>query len=176
MITQELLKELFDYDPETGILRWKKSTSTKVKPGDVAGSLTDRGYLRVWVLGKSYRVHRLVWMWTYGRWPAEQIDHINGVRHDNRLKNLRECTNAENHQNLRVYCNNTSGTPGVHRHKPTRKFQAYIRSCGRKKHLGYFDTPEEAHAAYLKAKAELHEFNPIPRHDPSTVRPSAGNP
>ena len=94
---------------------------------------------------------------------ALQIDHINGVRCDNRFSNLREATAAENGQNQAVPRHNTSGFMGVHWNRRAGNWQARIMIAGRNKYLGYFDTPEAAHAAYCAAKAKHHTFNPVLR-------------
>jgi hypothetical protein len=96
---------------------------------------------------RSFKAHRIVWAMTYGYWPGHQIDHINGVRNDNRLCNLREATVAQNQQNQRASPRNASGYPGVSWHKRIGKWEAHITVDGRRHHLGLFDTAREAYAA-----------------------------
>ncbi|ATS39292.1 MULTISPECIES: HNH endonuclease signature motif containing protein [Xanthomonas] len=162
MITYEEAIKLLSYEPETGQLRWKMSRP-KAKAGSVAGSIKGNGYVQVRVVGKMYLAHRLAWLLTHGAWPKAQIDHMNGIRHDNRLANLRECTNAQNQQNLGLLRHNTSGCIGASWRAQKGKWRANIRAHGKVRHLGYFSTPEQAHAAYIAAKAQLHEFQPVPR-------------
>lgn len=155
MLTQELVKEHLDYDPLTGIFLWKKPTNRNVIKGVVAGATDGLGYRTIAILGKRYMAHRLAWIYVHGTLP-KQIDHINMVRDDNRIANLRPATNAENNWNRKVQSNNRSGYKGVTYHKQTKKFHAKICANGIKKSLGYYGTAEEAHQAYVKASGELH--------------------
>ena len=154
MLTQDYLKEILDYDPETGIFRWKVSRQG-IRIGAEAGNLRKEGYRRIAVNGKSYFAHRLVWLYIHGKFPDNCIDHINGIKDDNRIANLREATNQQNLFNRGKYKNNTSGHKGVSFHKPANKFQAKIRINRKLKHLGYFDSKEEASAAYQKVAKKL---------------------
>jgi hypothetical protein len=90
-----------------------------------------------------------------------QLDHINGIRDDNRISNLREATNAENSQNRQP--TGSIGLLGVSFEKKRNRYKSQIKVNGRVKTLGYFKTPIEAYQTYLAAKRELHKFNPIPR-------------
>ena len=165
-LTPERLREVLTYDEATGVFRWKIRVAQRAKAGDVAGSAHSDGYRHIRVDGAMYKLHRLAWLYVYGRWPSAHIDHVNGIRDDNRLANLREADNAQNHQNKkRAQSNNASGYLGVCWHSQNRKWRAQIQAEGKKVQLGYFDTPEEAHAAYLKAKAELHPFQTITTKD-----------
>jgi hypothetical protein len=154
-MTQDELKQLFTICQKTGGL---------LRPnGNRAGRTTSTGHRQIQINKKLYLEHRLVWLWYHGHLPTKNIDHRNGIRDDNQITNLREATYSENQQNLAKFKNNTSGFTGVSFHKPTGKWQALIQINGKKYHLGLYDTPEEAHDAYLKAKSELHTFNPVPR-------------
>jgi len=137
MLTQEKLKEILSYDPETGIFVW-------IKRGKVAGSLNSKGYIHLRVDKKSYQVHRLAWLYTYGYFPEHDIDHLNGIRNDNRVENLREVSRACNLQNQKINSKNTSGFPGVCWHKQLKKWMA--RGMLQQKHvyLGYYHSPLEA--------------------------------
>lgn len=146
------------YDTESGVFRWVQppKKARHVRPGDVAGTLTEQGYVRIKYEGVLYRAHRLAWLFVHGCWPSERIDHINGVRSDNRIANLRDVparTNSENRR--RANANNSTGLLGVSRNG--RRFSAVIGNAGRVIYLGTFDDPTEAHAVYLAAKARLHE-------------------
>ncbi|WP_082492943.1 HNH endonuclease signature motif containing protein [Acidovorax sp. Leaf160] len=102
----------------------------------------------------------MAWLYVNGAWPDGQIDHINGNRADNRIANLRVCSNADNGQNRGVNANNRSGSPGVSFHSKAQKWQAHIGIQGVRHALGFFASKEDAAAAYVEAKAQLHQFNP----------------
>jgi hypothetical protein len=152
--TQERLKELLSYDPETGLFTRLMRAGT-ARPGDIAGCMTPKGYLIIKIDGEGYMAHRLAWLYVHGKWPADQIDHINGVKNDNRIANLREATNSENMQNQRAASKaNRAGLIGVY---PNRhRFVAQITINRQKQYLGIFATAEEAHSAYLSAKKIYH--------------------
>ena len=161
MLTQKRLKELLDYDPETGEFKWKIARQ-RVKIGTIAGSLDTRGYRQITVDSIRYYTHRLVWLYVNGKWPPNDMNHINGVKDDNRLANLREATRSETMQNQRcVRISNKSGFLGVSWHKRRECWMACIGINGKRQKLGCFDNAEEAHAAYLKAKAELHPYSTL---------------
>lgn len=162
-LTAARLRELLNYDPQSG--RFTKRRGNAQRSGDkrpqgsYCGTTDRKGYVVIKVDGGSYKAHRLAWLHVTGEWPANQIDHRNQVKTDNRWANLREATTAQNKQNqARAYRGNRSGLLGAHFHKRSRKFASSIRVDGKLKHLGEFDTAEEAHQAYLRAKAELHPF------------------
>ena len=159
-LTPERLREVLDYNRDTGVFVWAVPTNPRIKVGDVAGCVPERGYRLVRIDRHPYRAHRLAWLYVYGEWPAVQIDHINGDRADNRLANLREATGAENMQNQRrPQSNNQSGFLGV---RPSGgRWRAAIMVGGRKRYLGCFGTPEKASEAYVAAKRELHPFSTI---------------
>lgn len=159
------IEEYFSYDPITGIVRWKKMASSRAMPGNEAGSLSH-GYRVVRLRGKSYPCHRIGFYLHYGRWPEGFLDHKNGIRHDNRIENLRECEQFENMQNLSARAssvNKTSRFTGVTWNKKDKRFKAQIKVRGKKIFLGNFLDEESAHSAYLKAKERLHTFNPVAR-------------
>ena len=158
-ITQELLKELFDYD--NGNLIWKKKTLPKsnVKIGSISGTMGTHGYIQTGLFGKLYLNHRLVWIYHYGYWPTDQLDHINRIRTDNRIENLRECSNSENNQNKSMRSDNKSGVSGVSWYKKGNKWQSQLKINGKLIHLGYFDTIDNAKLVYDNAKEKYHEFN-----------------
>lgn len=159
------LRQVLNYDPETGKLTWLVRVAPRVRIGDEAGNVTTRGYKKVSVRYRPYQAHRLAWLLTFGRWPNDQIDHINGDRADNRLCNLRECNHSENQQNRKTAKNSTSGLTGVTWHKDQKRWRTQIGVGRRKYHIGHFDSKEEAYAAYLRAKADLHDFHPEPRQE-----------
>ena len=157
-----VIRGLLSYDPETGVFRWLKGGHGIVS-GAAAGAIGGGGYLQFRIDGRKHYAHRLAWLYVYGRWPEDQIDHINGIRSDNRIANLREATRAENQQNRAIQRNSTSGAIGVNWHKRNKKWRAEIKKHGKRTHVGYFDSIEDAVAARIKAKAEIHTFQPFDR-------------
>lgn len=158
MLTQEELKRLFDYDKETGIFTRKISTCNRVNIGDVAGSKMKIGYLLINISNKKYYAHRLAWFYEYGAWPKDKIDHINGIRNDNRICNLREVNNRKNGENQRnPTINNKTGFLGVYFHKQAKKYCVQIGVMGKTKYIGLFIYKEDAYNAYIKAKREFHD-------------------
>lgn len=152
----ERLNELLDYDPETGIFRWKKPTSNRVNVGAIAGTDHNLGYRIVMIDRSRYLAHRLAWKMHYGNDPKDQIDHVNGIKSDNRIQNLRECTHAENQRNRGKNTNNTTGYKGVYLNGG--KYSAKITLIGKVTYLGCYDTAEEAHEAYKKAAKKYHGY------------------
>lgn len=160
-LTQDELKTLVTYNPETGefvriACRFKKSVGVK------ASSKSNKGYLQMSVKGENYNLHRLAWLYVHGSWPTKYIDHIDGNRENNRIANLREATNSQNQQNIRhAHSNNKSGYLGVTFAPKLGKWKARIKSKHMPTHIGYYATPEEAHKAYLTAKKERHPFGEV---------------
>tara|TARA_R110000787_G_scaffold105430_1_gene212847 strand:- start:31 stop:522 length:492 start_codon:yes stop_codon:yes gene_type:complete len=158
MLTQERLKELFHYDPYTGVFTRLVRISRNTKVGDIAGRLRNsKGYHYIRLDGKFYYTHRLAWLYMIGEFPSGQIDHINGNKDDNRFTNLRDVSQSTNMQNLRKpRSGNTSGFLGVSWNQQSCNWRAQIRICGKKKYLGGFPTAELAYEAYLTAKRLHH--------------------
>ena len=161
-LTFERARELFDYDPDTGVISWRQRTKSRRIQGAEAGSLKTSGYLVVGIDSKVYLAHRVAWLIVYGSWPNDTIDHINGVRSDNRLENLRDVSRKSNVENQRgPNADNKSGFLGVRWHKRGKKFYAAIKTNRKCIHLGGYTTPEEAHQAYITAKRQLHAGNTL---------------
>ena len=151
------LRSLLDYDPDTGIFRWRMQPSRNVKAGAVAGSVNYLGYISIRMKRTAFMAHRLAWLYTHGVMPTHDIDHINGDKADNRIRNLRDVSRSVNLQNqTRPRRDNTSGCRGVSWRKDIKRWYAQIKVNRRSQHLGYFKTAEAAHAAYLTAKLQLH--------------------
>ena len=150
MFTQKELKRVLRYDPETGEFTWKVSKGT-AHAGSVAGHLHSDGYTHIGINGKIYKAHRLAWLYVHGKWPKDQIDHINHVRNDNRISNLREASNKDNGLNQKLHKTNSSGVSGVYPHTPGR-WKSSIMKNGKLKHLGHFDSFKEAVAARKSAE------------------------
>ena len=154
-LTAEYLRSILHYDPATGIFTRKVSTSRRVKAGDVAGCPDGHGYLRIMVCSRLHQAHRLAWLYVYGTWPKDQLDHINRNPSDNRIANLRDVSHKQNGQNASKPSNNTSGHPGVYWHKRDSKWVACIKHNYKHIHLGYF-TDIEAAVAARKAAEKLY--------------------
>lgn len=148
MLTQEKLKEKIVYFPNTGKFH-------NAKTGREVGTADKRGYVKILVNGKSYRAHRLAWLYVHGNFPKNEIDHIDGDRSNNKLKNLRDVTRAVNCMNMPKTDRNTTGFKGVDYFKPAQLYRSRIVKDGKRLFLGYFKTPEEAYKAYCDA-GNLH--------------------
>ena len=159
-LNAETLRSWLHYSPDTGLFVWLKRPARCVLIGDAAGSLHPSGKVFIRIQGFTFAAHRLAWLYVYGKWPKDEIDHINGVGNDNRIANLRECAGGQNNQNISIYSTNSSGFIGVGWHKATQMWRARIDVDGEQKHLGLFDTREDAYAAYCDAKRKLHSFQP----------------
>ena len=154
-LTQKRLKYLLHYDPATGLFTRRVRTSQMNRAGEVAGTRTGVDYVRISVDSQLYLAQRLVWLYVHGKVPSGDLDHIDGDKQNNRLDNLREVSRSVNMQNINApRVNNKSGLLGVCRHGPS--FRAQIKLDGVRHTLGSFKTPEEAHAAYIAAKAAMH--------------------
>ena len=155
LLTYEEVKEMFDYDLEKGILIWKtRPVNSKYLIGTIAGWINkSSGYVLVKVKRKHYSSHRVIWLWMTGKWPENQIDHINGIRNDNRFCNLREATSSQNNANKSK--RNSTGYKGIKKCKNHNKWESRIKINGKNAYLGSYDTPEEAHAAYVAKAKEL---------------------
>lgn len=143
----------FSYDPSTGVITHSFSRAS-VKAGQVAGSAEKNGYTRIKVRGTKILAHRFAWFLHYGRWPENQLDHINRDRSDNRLLNLREVSAEGNAHNKGVRKNNQSGVSGVRWRPHLSKWQATISRRGRRISLGHFAKIEEAELARREAERD----------------------
>ena len=124
ILTQAKLKELLDYNPDTGDFTNKAFRGLRAIPGEIAGNLNTRGYIDISIGRRKYKAHRLAWLYTYGTWPINNLDHINRSKIDNRIVNLRDVTQAQNGQNKTKHCNNSSGYTGVIWHKASQRRSA----------------------------------------------------
>ena len=163
-MTLDELKKYLSYSPETGLFTWLAKSSDKTKIGSVAGCRRTDGYIKIRIFGLSFLAHRLAWFYVHGEWPGEEIDHINRVRDDNRLSNLRSVKKRQQQQNLKLSESNTTGFTGVSRRK-NGVYRAHITKDGKFIALGAFSTPEEASKAYMDAKKKYHELS----HDPDQM-------
>ncbi len=141
-ITHEYLKSILSYDKESGIFSW-------IKSGKIAGSVNSVGYVLIKILGRSYKAHRLAFLYMTNEWPLEIVDHINRIRNDNRWGNLRSSSILSNYENRN---NNVSGQVGVYWDKNRSKWHARSQRSGKSIHIGYFekDEYEKACNAYME--------------------------
>lgn len=172
-LTQEIVQELLDYNPETGILTWKERSKEWFKrerdwkPWNIRfagkeaghdwkgskGRKASTSYRQISIFSIIYPAHRVAWMYYHGYWP-NVIDHINGNGLDNRITNLRDVSYQENSKNMAKFCNNTSGVTGVCWCNTHEKWIARINVRGKKITLGYFENFDEAVEARKSAEVE----------------------
>ena len=154
-VTKELLKEYFEY--RNGHLWWIKPSGPRVKSGYQFGTDRRDGYRHGKFFGKRYLEHRLIWLYHYGNWPKDLLDHTNGIKHDNRIENLREATRKQNSYNRKSSKGASSKYKGVHWSKAKQKWVSQYTDGDKNYHLGYYNTELEAAKAYRKATEELHK-------------------
>jgi len=154
-LIQELVQHLFDYNPETGILKWINPTGHRIKRNDVICTM-EHGYYRVWLYGKRYKVHRIIWLYMYGYLPENDIDHIDRDRKNNKLNNLREVSRQCNMRNVGLQTNNKSGVVGVSFVKKSFNWYANIMINKKTYSLGYYADYIEAACARLAAEQCLN--------------------
>lgn len=153
-LTAEQLRDALIYDPATGNFVSRKDSSNR-PAGTPCGSRCKGGYLIISVQGGRWFAHRLAWLYMTGKWPNDQIDHINGLRADNRFENLRDVDRFGNTQNLHKAKNRSkTGLLGVSPHQG--RWRAMIHTRGKTTHIGMFSDQAAAHAAYIEAKRRLH--------------------
>ena len=158
-LTFEVVREFFSYDPASGLMVWAKRPSHQKTQllGREVGSVNMYGYRQFIFRGKNLLTHRIAWLYMTGEWPQSTIDHINGDRLDNRFSNLRLGTPSIQSQN--VYVGPTEGKhgyTGVSWSKRNKKWVSRIRVMDQRHELGSFDSPYEAHLAYVDAKKQMH--------------------
>ena len=156
MITYAELIDSLEYNVDTGIFTWKYNKSSRAMKGSIAGTLCKDGYISININRKIYRAHRLAWLYCFQQWPVTYIDHINGVRNDNRLDNLREANMLENSHNSKVHKDSKTGIKGVYYNKLNSNYRAQIYYKGNRISLGSFKTVEEAALAYSTMAVEIH--------------------
>lgn len=154
MLTHAHLREILHYSVINGQFYHIKKRQ-KIRLGQTAGNLHPNGYRYIRINGESYLAHRLAWFWVTGEWPANEIDHKNGIRDANWWLNLREATHSQNMHNTGMRSNNTSGYKGVTWYSKYQKWQAQIMINKKNNNLGYFENINVAYAARIKAEKEL---------------------
>ena len=161
ILTQELLRHLLDYSPDTGELTWRAKPSRGVKIGRQAGTPTSEGYLALQINKKKMYAHRAIWLHVHGVWPPEEIDHINHIRNDNRLCNLRLANRLENSHNTRKHAKSVSGHKGVAWHSRNKKWQVQMRFCNKTYYIGQFLDLQDASQARFQAETTLYADHQI---------------
>ena len=154
VLDPKLLHELFEYRPDGKLVR-RLTLSGNAKAGEVAGTIDGKGYLRVSIKKRVCLVHRIIWTMVHGSCPP-MLDHINGDKLDNRIENLRPCTNEQNQQNAGRLQSNTTGVKGVDWQHARKRYRARIHVERKRVTLGYFDTLEEAATAIKEARSAYH--------------------
>jgi hypothetical protein len=160
-LTFERLREVLDYDATTGIFTWRVHRGRFCCAGMRAGAVQWSGYRVIYIDGKTYYAARLAVFWMTGEWPPRDVDHLNGILDDNRWTNLRKATESQNCANARMHKNKQIPFKGVSRDR--KRYRAQIMVNYQRIGLGSFDTPEEAHAAYIAAAR--HHFGEYARSE-----------
>lgn len=158
---KQFVRENLSYDANTGVITWLSSVGSVRVNSEAGNTNKATGYVIIGCLGRYMKAHRLAWFLYYGIEPEDQIDHINGIRVDNRITNLRVATHQENMKNQRKPVNNKSSIVGVSWHKPTHRWQVSINTNNKRKHLGYFGDFFEA--VCVRKSAEIR-YNYSERH------------
>lgn len=156
-VTQERLKELLEYSPDTGLFYWRSDRGGK-RAGDLAGC-SKRAYVAISIDNRIYRAHHLAWLWMTGEWPTPFVDHRDLNKHNNAWANLRLATKSQNQANTGLIQSNKSGVKGVSRYRAGESYgkpwQANIQKDGRRIHLGHFHSKEDAAEAYRAAAENI---------------------
>lgn len=156
MLTQKELMGLLSYNPETGLFTRLASNNSRLKVGDIAGSIHVSGYVEIKINGRIYKAHRLAFLYMTGSWPLDMTDHIDGIRHNNKWLNLREANRSENNRNAKIRSDNKTGYKGVFFEKGARKWRSMCWANGKQQCLGLFNTAIEASNAYRKFAKKHH--------------------
>lgn len=155
-LTQEELRRVLHYAPETGLFTWRVRLSIRIVVGKRAGAKMVIGYTSIGIYGRDYLAHRLAWFYMTGVWPPDDIDHINGIRNDNRWCNLRPATRQQNMQNKRKLDANTSGIKGVSWDKLNKKWFTQVTRPDGTKFFARYSSKDEAAAAYAREATKAH--------------------
>lgn len=143
-LSLEYLQSILDYDPKTGVFRWKVRRNQNATPGAIAGRTDSHGHIQITIDGVAYGAHRLAWFMSKGELPPHDIDHENLVRNDNRISNLREATRRQNVHNQPARNTNKTGIKGVYFHKSSGKYIASLQRKNKPRHIGSYPTVEQA--------------------------------
>lgn len=155
-LTVEFIRDRLDYNPNNGEFKIRKKSGKKGVVGNKTGSKGKNGYVYLYLNNNVALAHRVAWVYVYGEWPNEQVDHINRDRSDNRISNLRLASQSQNSCNGSLRSTNKSGYRGVSWSKEKKKWVSRIVKDRKQYVLGYFDDKEKAYMAYLEAANRLH--------------------
>jgi hypothetical protein len=152
-----VLKEYLHYNPDTGDFIWVKSPAYFLQTGNIAGHISkSTGYSIVKLKGIKYKAHKLAWLFSYGTWPKSKIDHIDCIKHNNILSNLREVTDSQSSCNIKRNSLNSSGVKNIGWHKGSNRWRVRIAVKGKPAYCGYFSSLEEAEKIAIAKRIELH--------------------
>lgn len=160
MLSHDYLISVLEYNPETGVFKWKVTTSPKAVAGSLAGYINN-GYLKIGINGKQYPAHRLAWFYYYKEWPKNQIDHIDRNRQNNAITNLRDVSGSVNAHNQTIDSTNTSGAKGVYYSHQKQRWVAYIIVNRKNIYLGHFMDFKFAVKARRKAEKQYGVANEL---------------
>ena len=155
-LSQERLKQVLDYNPDTGVFTRLIRTANRTNAGDIAGCSNDLGYLRTTIDSIRYRNHRLAFLYMTGKFPDGEVDHINGITSDNRWCNLRVATRIENCRNSKKPTTNKSGIKGVRWVDEQKKWECRIWNNGKAEILGYFESLLDAASLMCSTRNRRH--------------------
>lgn len=161
-LTATFVRSIFTYDDDEGVLRWRNPSGRhgRIPAGTIAGRVHEEGYRYITIRGRQYRSGRLIWLYKTGKWPKVQVDHEDRNPGNEKWYNLRLATGSQNKANSGKYGGKPKSSllKGVQAVQKARsiRYRAIATKDGVREHLGYFDTEELAHAAYLKRSEELH--------------------
>jgi hypothetical protein len=156
---REMIPKFLDYNKDTGVFTWKAKSSPKANRaviGSVAGAKDSKGYLNIKLFGWRFKAHRLAYLLEHGSIAGKLVDHVNGIKDDNRIENLRLATDSQNQWNTKVRVSNQACVKGVSFKKDIGKWRARISAHGEKYDLGYFETKESAADALALFRAKIH--------------------
>jgi hypothetical protein len=159
ILTQKYLKSILKYNKNTGIFKWKKELSKCIKNKEIAGTISKlNGYAYIGINGKIYKAHRLAWLYVYGHFPKQMIDHINRKKTDNRICNLRDVSRSVNGHNKGLQSNNTSGHKGIYLDKRDNIWFSQIKINNKIIHLGRFKYKKDAITARKESEIKYNLY------------------
>lgn len=161
--TLDYIREFLSYDPETGLITWKKRPANRIQKGQRAGGISGGGYESIRIKGRKIKTHHIAWFLYKNEWPDKSIDHINRVKTDNKISNLRLVSHSQNLANRGLLKNSSTKLTGVGFHKPSGLYQSRIALNKKRIPLGYFNSAKEAAQAYnnFVIQQNLEEFYPL---------------